>query len=891
MKDNTKDWIEKIAKKIAETETRTPLSIKQDIINWSYYNNQPSSKKYEYLINKGDARMPMYTVHIPCQRPICDILISQQARRTWQFSTIAVDKESILSKWESKQKAFIAAQQEVNESKLEMIEDQVFEIQMQMQQIQEIMQKEPESEEEAQQIQQLQQQYPLIEREVGKIMKQFEKEMVVTQEKIDEIDHYYTHTYKDIREIIAQKLMIQVRRDFEVKKKGIENMRQNLVVGREVYLSYCDEKSNEMIYEVIDSINVKYPKIKGCQYIQNGPWVSVVDSISFESLEELYGDELEKQDIDYKNVYKDGTSTNTANFVSTPGFGAILTSGLSKEDNIQHEDGILRERIWFKKSRKVNFKVTKNLKEDAMVKEFIHMIPLHKIALDKTKYKYVKLKHDEIEVEYYINKTNKADKYLVEEVELYDPKKEHVLTKYTNDRYSCVLLNNMWIVDARKDIKLNRKSNKHSEFCLPVFGKSFSTTMDQPYSVIKNTIDLQDLYNGIYILRQLAYAIAGAKGQIIDKSQKPDGMTMDEWEANIAQGRMYIQTIDRSGRKVNNSFNQWNSFDNTVSSSVQYYDQVLLQIKETMGEIVGVPRQRQGDIIKGDLVGNTEIALQQAHLITEILYEEHDEVEAKALNEFLMLYLKYQPLDNRLLEFNEKTEGRETFFIPPEFFKGIDLELIVENNNKEQQSVELFKNILQAEYSKGTMGPNELSQLIDLESITAMRKKTEELMTKREKLAMQQQSSLIEEQKAADMEVAEYQNQLTMQAQEHANLIAEKQMEIAGFIAQSKAQIDQQDIMLKQYIEDNKHQRELQKIANEDKVEMSYLSEQSRSATVQQKLTALQIKLDALFNSIKLGIDTKGLELGHKEKMAKVATDDKKATAMAKKNPVKIKDN
>ena len=209
--------------------------------------------------------------------------------------------------------------------------------------------------------------------------------------------------------------------------------------------------------------------------------------------------------------------------------------------------------------------------------------------------------------------------------------------------------------------------------------------------------------------------------------------------------------------------------------------------------------------------------------------------------------------------------------------------MIVENNNKEQQSVELFKNILQAEYSKGTMGPNELSQLIDLESITAMRKKTEELMTKREKLAMQQQSSLIEEQKAADMEVAEYQNQLTMQAQEHANLIAEKQMEIAGFIAQSKAQIDQQDIMLKQYIEDNKHQRELQKIANEDKVEMSYLSEQSRSATVQQKLTALQIKLDALFNSIKLGIDTKGLELGHKEKMAKVATDDKKATAMAKK--------
>ena len=50
-----------------------------------------------------------------------------------------------------------------------------------------------------------------------------------------------------------------------------------------------------------------------------------------------------------------------------------------------------------------------------------------------------------------------------------------------------------------------------------------------------------------------------------------------------------------------------------------------------MGEIVGVPRQRQGQLVKGDLVGNTEIALEQSFLVTEIIYDEHDEIEAKAL--------------------------------------------------------------------------------------------------------------------------------------------------------------------------------------------------------------------------------------------------------------------
>ena len=99
-----KEDIKKVAKMIAETEPRSQTSIKNDIINWSYYNNNPNKKKYEYLVQKGKARLPMYTVHIPCQRPICDTLISQQARRTWQFSVVATDKESIKSKWEAKQK-------------------------------------------------------------------------------------------------------------------------------------------------------------------------------------------------------------------------------------------------------------------------------------------------------------------------------------------------------------------------------------------------------------------------------------------------------------------------------------------------------------------------------------------------------------------------------------------------------------------------------------------------------------------------------------------------------------------------------------------------------------------------------------------------------------------
>jgi hypothetical protein len=886
-----KEDIKKVAKMIAETEPRSQTSIKNDIINWSYYNNTPNKKKYEYLIQRGDARLPMYTVHIPCQRPICDTLISQQARRTWQFSVVATDKESVRSKWEAKQKAFINAKKELYKQKLDEYNDNIFQIQQQIQQIEQMLQTEPQSQEEAEQIMQLKQQYPMIKREFDKILRQFYEEIDISEKTKKDIEHYYSYTYKDLREVISEKLMIKMRKQYEIKAKSIESMRQNIVIGKEAYLVYCDEKTNELNYEVLDRINVKYPIIKGVKYIQDCPWVSVVDSLSSESIKQVYGEQLkelgidlDKELVDNKNAVSEGT------FVSVPGHGAVFTGSLDDTEKAYREDGIQRERIWFKKTKEVKFKVSKNKKENALVKEFIHMIPLTKELLDKNKYKYTKIEIDGKTHEYYVNKKDKKDVYNVSDCELYDPEKEKVITRYTMDRYSCTIINNMWVVDVSRDIKLNRKRDKHSKFNLPVFGKTYNSITDQPYSIIKNTIDLQDLYNGIYMLRQLAYAIAGAKGQIMDKSQKPEGMSMDEWEANISQGRMYIQTIDASGKKINNSFNQWNSFDNTVSNSVQYYDNVLMQIKETMGEIVGVPRQRQGEIIKGDLVGNTEIALQQAHLITEILYEEHDEVEAKALNELLMLYIKYQPIDNTFLEFNDRTEGRDIFYLEQGMFRDIDLELVVENSNKEQQNLEMFKQILQAEYSRGSINANDLAELIPIESITEMKKKTDHIMKKNQELAMQNQSQAIQEQKESQKEIEQFKVQLQIQAQEHANLIAEKQMEIASFIAQSKAQVDQQNVLMKQYIEDKKHEREMIKISNEDKVEMSYLQEQSRSATVQQKLSALQIQLDAMFNTLKYGLDKKGLEFGHVENVKKLNVEDKKATAMEKKSPEHISD-
>jgi hypothetical protein len=874
----TKEELKKRIKRISETETRNQAELKRDVINWSYFNNKPNKGKNSYVYKRGNSQLPVYEVHIPCQRPICDALISQQIKRSFQFTTRTTDQDSLNAKFNEKMNVYLKTQRENIEEIFRQYSDFKFQMDMQMQQMQQLLQQEPQSEEEAMVLQQIQQQMPMIERQYQQVLEELAKQEAITQEEKDKIDHFFSFSYKDIREMISQKMMSNVRSWYNVQRKSLKSLKNTIVTGKPLYLCYYDENTCEFTYEVLNSLNVKYPIIQGIEYIQEGPWVSVKDTISKMQFKEMYQKIIEREykiEIDDKEGFlEDGLTETNDVFVSTPGFGAVYMDGLGENDTLRFEQGIVRERIWFTVAEEYNFTVTKNMKEDAVVKKFIHAIPVNKIPLDKTKYKYKKVTvNDKIE-EYYVNKDNNEDVYLASQVITYDSTNTSIIKRTLRNRYSAEVINNRWIINVKRDNYIIRSNDRWSKFNLPVFGYTFSDISDQPYSIIHNTKDLQDLYNAIYMLRQLAYAIAGAKGNVIDKSQKPDGMSSDEWEANIAQGRLYIQTMNKNGSRINPSYNQWQSFDNTVSSSVQYYDNVLEQIRLTMGNIVGVPHQRLAQISKEELVGNSEIALEQSFLITEVIYQTQDDIEAKALNELLMLYLRYGKLDNSYMQFDDRTEGSKIFQIEEGLFKECDIELIVENSPEEQRSLQTMKQILQSEYGKGTINAVELSELLDVRSIKEMQKKTQYLTEQAQKLAMANQQSQIEQSKQAQQEIEQFKTELQMQAAEHGNYIEEQKVGIANFIAQSQAQIEAMKLQLEMKKSNELHEREIKKIENEDQVEKAYLEEQSKSTKIDQQLNALKQKYDTILRMLEMQTNSK-TAIRTAETKARMATKKK----------------
>src|SRR5690606_16213118 len=97
---------------------------------------------------------------------------------------------------------------------------------------------------------------------------------------------------------------------------------------------------------------------------------------------------------------------------------------------------------------------------------------------------------------FYINKKDETDFRREEDVETINSNKgESFADKYTNDLYSGVVINDRYVVNEGKNPFTLRDIDRHGNINLPVFGKTYASIVDQPYSLIMATKDLQDLYD------------------------------------------------------------------------------------------------------------------------------------------------------------------------------------------------------------------------------------------------------------------------------------------------------------------------------------------------------------------------------------------------------------
>ena len=214
---------------------------------------------------------------------------------------------------------------------------------------------------------------------------------------------------------------------------------------------------------------------------------------------------------------------------------------------------------------------------------------------------------------------------------------------YINEAWEGTKIGEEIYVNMRpRPIQYNRLSNP-SRCHFGIVGSIYNLNESKPYSLV----DMMKPYNYLYdvVHDRLNKMLAKNWGKIIqlDLAKVPKDWTVDKWlyfakKNNIAVVDSFKEgNIGAANGVLAGGLNNASSgvIDAELGNSIQMYLNMLEFIKSEMSEVVGVSRQREGQVSNRETVGGVERATTQSSHITEWIFTIHDDVKKRALECFL----------------------------------------------------------------------------------------------------------------------------------------------------------------------------------------------------------------------------------------------------------------
>jgi hypothetical protein len=287
-----------------------------------------------------------------------------------------------------------------------------------------------------------------------------------------------------------------------------------------------------------------------------------------------------------------------------------------------------------------------------------------------------------------------------------------------------------------------------------------------------------------------------------------------------------------------------------------------------MGEVVGVPRARKGQVLQSDQVGTYEMSLKQAALITELRFAKHDEIEAKAFEACVNYSLKYCIKEDDIIDVIGKDFTLDMMKVPKGIFDDVRIEVVIANNGEQQQLMDELKQLAMIGLKAGTISYEGIvSTIAESTNLTEFKNKVE-YFTKQTNEMQQQMAGAGEQQKAALIEQAE------KMRQEFDGFWKQKEYEgkqIGNRILEENNKVQAQIMAERNAIERDKLEKEsvlkMFELTSRDTSEKALLEENTEARVTQNKLEAMKMQIETLMNIMGMEQEDKMHEKDHKYDM------------------------
>lgn len=616
-------------------------------------------------------------------------------------------------------------------------------------------------------------------------------------QKLEQMNDYFTYEYQDMREVRANCLLNHYMKELNIPLEFNKGFRDAVTVAEEIY--QCDIRGGEPTFEKVNPLKIRVYKSGYSNKIEDADMIAIEDYWSPGKITDTYYEEIESLSSSDKKKLIELLDSNIA--------GAAADH--DSMDNIDDRNGFINMNLIGDEAIATNgyYFDPMGLFSDGVDDS---MMPYDIAGNIRILRVYWKSRRKIKKVKSYDSETGEETFDFYPETYIIDKDKgEEETIFWVNEAWEGTKIGKDIYIGMRpRAVQYNRLSNP-SRCHFGIVGSIYNMNDDRPFSLV----DMMKPYNYLYdaIHDRLNKHLAKNWGKIIqlDLAKVPKGWDVEKWLYFAKTNNLAIVDSFKEGNSglakghLAGSLNNASSgvIDAEMGNIIQQEINLLDFIKMEMSDVVGISKQREGQISNRETVGGVERATLQSSHITEWLFYIHEDVKKRALECFLET--AKIALKGRTLKFNHilGTGALQISEIDGDEFAENDYGLIVDSSNATQELNSKLDMLAQAALQNQTLGFSTIMKLYGSCSLAekqrmveANEKRLQEQQQRQQQQQMEVQQMQIQQQAATEQARMEQEYKMNSENNETKILIAE---------INSQAESDRLTLMNKDYEEED----------------------------------------------------------------------------------------
>lgn len=626
-----------------------------------------------------------------------------------------------------------------------------------------------------------------------KLMADTSKSEEEFNQELEKLNDYYTYEWQDMREIRGNAILNHYVKEYNIPLLFNNGFMDAVTVGEEIY--QCDIVGGEPVIERLNPLKVRIFKSGYSNKIEDADIIIIEDYWSPGRVIDTYHDVLSKKDIEYIENIPDH----------------IGQASIDSMDNIDERFGYVNNHMVGEEISTDGFYFDPfNLFSDSISNS---LLPYDLAGNIKVLRMYWKSRRR-------IKKVKSYDPETGEEVYNFFPE-TYIIDKDNGEEEQIFYINEAWegtkigtdiYVNMRpRVVQYNRLSNS-SRCHFGIIGSIYNLNDSRPFSLV----DMMKRYNYFYdvIHDRLNKIMARNWGKLLrlDLAKIPKKWDIEKWMYYAKVNGIAVEDSFKEGNigaasgKLAGALNNSSSgvIDAEFGNSIQSQINLLEFIKMEMSEVIGITRQREGQISNRETVGGVERATLQSSHITEWLFVIHDDVKRRVLECFLETAKIAFKGRSKKFQYILSDNSMRIMDIDGDEFAEADYGLVVDNSQGTQELAQKLDMLAQAALQNQTLSFSTIMRLYSSSSLAEKQR----LVEKDEQAIQARNAQAQQQQMQAQQQIVQLENEqrlAEMQQKEQANI---RDNETKIIVAQIQASSKEDGISEPETNEDRANLRE-----------------------------------------------------------------------------------